>query len=96
MAVHRLARFTLTERAAIARHVREHEPRRPDLDDGDGHDVVSRTEFSFAPRAGVAIEGGTEARRSSASAREQVFTGGRFQLRESYNASAITASAFPR
>jgi len=88
-------RFTLTERAAIATNMFVNTSRDgPDLDNGDGHDLVSRTEFAFAPRAGIAIEGGAETRRSSASAREQVFTAGRFQLRESYNASGLTASAF--
>jgi hypothetical protein len=91
----RSPRFAVTERVAIAANLFRNTSRDgPDLDNGDGRDLVYRTDWSYAPHAGVTFEGGGEARRSSASGREQQFTGGKFQLRESYNASAVTASAF--
>jgi len=62
----------------------------------DAHDVVSRTEWSFAPCAGVVFEGGGEVRWSSASGRQTVRVPADFPPipADVYAASTVGTSAF--
>jgi hypothetical protein len=89
------SRFSLTQRVAAAANGYRNEARDgTSLDSGDAHDILYRADWSAAPRARVTLEGGGEARLSAAAAREQRFSGGRFQLRESFNDSALASSAY--
>jgi hypothetical protein len=89
------ARFGLTQRLAVAANGYRNTARDgPDLDSGDAHDILYRAEWSLAPRSGVTLEGGGEARLSAATALEQRLSGGRFLVRESFNDSALGASAY--
>jgi len=88
-------RFAVTQRVAAVENTFANVSRDDvDLDSGDAHDVVYRADLSGAPRAGMLLEGGGEARWSAGIGREQRLSGGRFQLRENYDAAAFAASAF--
>lgn len=89
------SRFSLTQRLAIAANGYRNTARDgPDLDSGDAHDILYRADWSSAPRSGVALEGGGDARLAAASALEQRPSGSRFVVRESFNDSAVAASAY--
>ena len=64
-------------------------------DDGRSRDVVYRSDWMYAPRDGVTLEGGGEARQSSASLLQQRLGGnGRLTVLDAYDDSALAASAY--
>lgn len=89
-------RLAWTQRVAFtANGFRNTSVDRTDLDRGRTHDVVYRSDWSYAPAARVTVEGGGEVRRSTGSLRDQRLGGnGRYQVRESYTASAVSASSY--
>ncbi|OLC79721.1 MAG: hypothetical protein AUH72_13955 [Acidobacteria bacterium 13_1_40CM_4_65_8] len=89
------ARFTIAERVAIAQNRFDNSSRDgAELDAGDGHEALARTDASFAPAGWLTIDSGVEARWSNGTGREQRLAAGRFQSRENYNGSSIASSAF--
>jgi hypothetical protein len=88
-------RFSLIQRAAVVENTFRNSSRDgAELDGGDAGETIYRAEASFSPGARVLVEGGGEARHSSALGREQRLVAGRFQTRESYDSSATSASAY--
>jgi hypothetical protein len=88
-------RVTLTQRVAATENgFRNRSRDGADLDSGDAHEALYRADLAFAPAGGVLLEGGAETRWSSGAGREQRLSGGRFQLREDYDSSATSASAY--
>jgi hypothetical protein len=64
-------------------------------DDGRSRDVIYRTDWMYAPRAGVTLEGGGEARHASASLVQQRLGGnGRLTVLDAYDDSALAGSAY--
>lgn len=89
--------FAVTHRAAIGTN--EYTNVNADsvqLAHGSARDSLYRSDWSYAPRSGLAIEGGGEIRSSSQSAREQhlEFFVPRFQVREAFDARAVASSAY--
>lgn len=88
-------RFAWTQRVAFtANGFRNTSVDRTELDRGRAHDVVYRSDWSWAPAARLTLEGGGEGRRSFASLYDQRLSNGRYQVRESYTASALSASSY--
>ena len=88
-------RFSLTERVAVdVNAFGDASLNGFRTDNGDAHDVVLRTEWSYAPRASVAFDGGGEARWSSASGSALQGVAPGVGLTDRYNASTIGVSTF--
>ncbi len=90
------ARLAVTQRVAFTANDFHNTSRDgPDLDRGQSHDIVYRTDMSYAPQDGMTIESGGEVRRSSASLHDQRLGGnGQFQVRDDFADSALAASAY--
>jgi hypothetical protein len=89
------ARFSVVQRAAAGITTFRNRSRDgEELNAGDGADAVYRADASFAPADAALIETGGEVRRSHGVGRERRLANGRFQSREDYDGTAITASGF--
>ena len=89
------ARVGLSQRAAFTvNHFRNTTKDNAELDHGRSRDLLYRADWTFAPSARVAIEGGGELRAASMALRDQRLGGTVFQVRETLEASAGTTSAY--
>ena len=87
--------FALTQRFAMAANAFRNTSRDgPILDDGHAHETVYRADWTFAAAARVTVEGGGEARWSTAAASERRLSGGRFVVRENFNDDAAGVSGY--
>ena len=88
------ARFSFDQRLAVVDNDFANTSRDgAELDGGSSRDVLYRADASIAAPKG-SVDVGGELRRAGASEREQRLAGGRFQARESFDASATNASAY--
>jgi hypothetical protein len=88
------ARFSLEQRIAVVDNQFANTSRDGAvLDGGDSRDVLYRADASVAAWHG-SLDVGGEFRRANASEREQRLAGGRFQSRESFDATATDASVY--
>lgn len=88
-------RFALTQRVAFVANDFANTTRDDlDLDRGRSHDVATRTEWTFAPSRRLGLEGGGEIRSSTMALRDQRFSAGLPQVRESFDVSTTTVSAY--
>lgn len=89
--------FTLTQRmAVIGNGYRNVNRDAVELAQGSSRDALYRADWSFAPNARVIVEGGGEARWSTAAKRDQglAFFAARFKLRQDFHDSAFATSAY--
>jgi len=89
------ASFALHQRAAFtANDFRNTTKAAAELDHGRSRDLIYRTDWTYAPRTGLSVEGGGDARASTMALQDQRLSGTAFQVREVFDASATAASAY--
>ena len=87
--------LTMSQRVAVTHNSFQNVSRDGvDLDSGEAHDVVYRVDLTAAPHTGIVVETGGEARGTSSLGREQRLSAGRFQLRESFDDTALALSVY--
>jgi hypothetical protein len=89
------ATFALHQRVAVTvNDFRNTTKDAAELDHGRSRDLLYRADWMYAPRTAVTFEGGGEARASAMALLDQRLSGGAFQIREGFDESATSASAY--
>src|SRR5205085_7244338 len=65
-----------------------------ELDRGTSQDLLYRSDWTFVPATRVTIEGGGELRQSQRSLQDRNLSGTVLQVRDTFDSSAATASAY--